>query len=258
MPEEILRFDNVWCTHDLERDHVDNISFSLRRGEGLLISGPEGSGKSLILDLVIGKRRPHFGQIWFEGQPLETSYDEEKLESLRFSIGYVAQNPGLINNLSLLENIILPLRYHTLLEEDELVAAADIWIERYELAHKKHQRPVALTYSEMVRTALIRALVVEPRLLLLDNITDAMCPLAARRILELLFEDIRLRGITHIITSYHPLVFAGHDLQFMLLYRGEVVFQGKLGDIQNSENNFVIQYCNYHTHGPMRAFNPVA
>ncbi|HMV35485.1 MAG TPA: ATP-binding cassette domain-containing protein [Turneriella sp.] len=254
MAEEVLRFENVWYGGDYARDHVDNVSFSLNRGEGMLISGPEGSGKSLILDLVMAKRLPKHGKIWHDGVILDLKKETE-VGNLRFSIGYVTQTAGLINNLSVLENIILPLRYHTEMKDDELFAAADIWIDRYELGHRKNARPVALSASEMMRTAIIRALIVEPRILLLDSIVDALCPLASRRMLELLFEDIRLRNITYILSSYHPTIFDGRDLKFMLLYRGEVVFQGNLADIKRADNVFLEQYRAYRTQGPMPPFN---
>jgi ABC-type ATPase involved in cell division len=254
MAEEVLRFENVWYVSDVVRDHVDDVSFTLNRGEGMLISGPEGSGKSLILDLVMGKRLPKLGKIWHEGVILDLSKESE-VEKLRFSIGYVTQTAGLINNLSVLENIILPLRYHTEMKDEEMFVAAEIWIDRYELGHKKNARPVALTASEMMRTAIIRALIVEPRILLLDSIVDALCPLASRRMLELLFEDIRLRNITYILSSYHPTIFDGHDLKFLLLYRGEVVFQGNLADIKRADNVFLEQYRAYRTQGPMAPFN---
>jgi ABC-type ATPase involved in cell division len=255
MAEEVLRFENVWYTGNIIRDHVDNISFSLSRGEGMLISGPEGSGKSLILDLVMAKRLPTYGRIFYDGATLDLTKATE-VEKLRYSIGYVTQTVGLINNLSVLENIILPLRYHTEMKDEEMFFAAEIWIDRYELGHKKNARPVALTASEMMRTAIIRALIVEPRILLLDSIVDTLCPLASRRMLELLFEDIRLRNITHIFSSYHPTIFDGHDLKFMLLYRGEVVFQGNLAEIKTADNIFLEQYRAYRTQGPMPPFNP--
>ncbi|GAB4436481.1 MAG: ABC transporter ATP-binding protein [Turneriella sp.] len=254
MPEEVLRFENVWSAGDNARDHVDGVSFALNRGEGMLISGPEGSGKSLILDLVMAKTLPKHGTIWHDGVILDLKKESE-VEKLRFSIGYVTQTAGLINNLSVLENIILPLRYHTEMKDDELFAAADIWIERYELGHRRNARPVALSASEMMRTAIIRALIVEPRILLLDSIVDALCPLASRRMLELLFEDIRLRNITYILSSYHPTIFDGHDLKFMLIYRGEVVFQGNLAEIKSADNVFLAQYRAYRTQGPMQPFN---
>ncbi len=254
MGDEILRFENVWYSNDQSKDHVDNISFTLRRGEGLLISGPEGSGKSQIMGLIMAKYEPNMGHVFHDGVNLR-EHGEVDVEKLRFTVGYVTQTSGLINNLSALENIILPLRYHTEMKDDELFATAEFWIERYELEHKKRTRPVGLSASEAVRVSLIRALIVEPRILLLDSVVDALCPLASRRILELLYEDIHLRRIAYIISTYHPTIFDTHDMQFMLLYRGEVVFQGKVADIKNADNMFLDQYRQYKTTGPMRAFN---
>lgn len=254
MHDEILRFENVWYSSAESKDHVDNVSFALRRGEGLLISGPEGSGKSQIMGLIMAKYRPTQGHIYHDGVNL-LEHGEVDVEKLRFTVGYVTQTSGLINNLSVVENIVLPLRYHTEMKDDELFATAEFWIERYELEHKKTTRPVGLSASEAVRVALIRALIVEPRILLLDAVVDGLCPLASRRILELLFEDIHLRRIGYIISTYHPTIFEGRDMQFMLLYRGDIVFQGKLADIKNAENMFLEQYRQYKTTGPMRAFN---
>lgn len=254
MSEEVLRFEDVWHTSSLSKDHVDNVSFSLSRGAGLVISGPEGSGKSQIMSLIMAKFQPLSGRILYGGSRLDLTQDSA-VEKLRFSIGYVSQTAGLINNLSVIENIILPLRYHTDLKDDELFAAADVWIQRYELGHKVNARPVALSTSEAIRTALIRALIVEPPILLLDTVLDGVCPMASRLIWDLLFEDIELRGIGCIISTYHPEVFAARDMQFMLLYRGEVVYQGQIADINRAENAFLEQYRTLNSSGPMRCFN---
>jgi len=254
MIEEILRFEDVWYVSDLSKDHVDNVSFALKRGDGMVISGPEGSGKSQIMNLIMAKSQPRSGCIYYGGSKLDIK-NETDVERLRFSIGYVSQTTGLINNLSVLENIILPLRYHTELHDEELFAAADFWIERYELVHKKNARPVALSTSEAIRTSLIRALIVEPRIVLLDTVMDGVCPMAAHKIWDLIFEDITLRGMTYIISTYHPKGFVSRDLQFMLLYRGEVVFQGRTADIKSADNMFLEQYRTLNHDGPMRAFN---
>jgi ABC-type transporter Mla maintaining outer membrane lipid asymmetry ATPase subunit MlaF len=252
--EEVLRFENVWYSNEASKDHIDNVSFTLKRGEGLLISGPEGSGKSQLMALIIAKNIPKSGQVFHDGVNLNLQ-SEDEMEKLRFSIGYVTKTSGLINNLSVMENIILPLRYHTALKDDELFAAADLWLERYELKHKEKARPVALSDSEAIRTALIRALIVDPRIILLDGIIDGVCPLASRRMLELMFQDIQMRGISYVISTYHPAIFEGRDMQFILLYRGEVVFQGSLADIKMADNVFLDQYRALKTEGPMRCFN---
>lgn len=254
MPEEVLRFEAVWYASDTSKDHVDNVSFGLNRGEGMVISGPEGSGKSQLMNLIMAKSYPKSGRIFYNGSNIHVQQDLE-IERLRFSIGYVSQTAGLINNLSVLENIILPLRYHTELKDEELFAAAEFWIDRYELAHKMNSRPVGLSTSETIRTALIRALIVEPRIVLLDAVLDGICPLAAQKIWDLVFEDITLRGMTYIISTYHPASFAKRDLQFMLLYRGEVVFQGRTADIMKAGNVFLEQYKNLSPVGPMSSFN---
>ena len=254
MENEVLRFENVWYLNTESSVHVDDINFTLAQGEGLLISGPEGSGKSVILELIMGKRIPKVGQIWLDGNQIENTSDED-LEKLRFSLGYVSQSAGLINNLSVVENILFPLRYHTTMDETELNIVANSWIERYELTHKRNTRPVALTASEMIRTALIRALIVNPRVLLIDTAFDSLCPLASRRIIELLSEDIKAYNLTYIISTYNTRIFRAENLQFKLIYRGKIVFSSQHAEIYSSEDPALVQYLRANTTGPMQAFN---
>jgi len=254
MTEEVLRFENVWYEKKSSTDRIEDISLTLNRGEGMLLSGPEGSGKSLIMDLIMARLVPNRGSIYLE-QELVDPKDTQAIEKLRFSTGYVTQTSGLINNLSLFENIVLPLRYHTEMKDDDLSAACAIWLDRYELTHKKNIRPVALSASERMRTALIRALIVEPRILLLDSIVDALCPLASRRMLELLFEDIRLRNMTYIMSSYHPAIFRQRNLKLVLLYKGKIMFAGTDAENHRANNAYLDQYLAYNTVGPMHPFN---
>jgi ABC-type multidrug transport system fused ATPase/permease subunit len=77
MSDEILKFENVWYGSDIVQDHVDNISFALGKGEGLVLSGPEGSGKNQIMGLIMAKYLPRSGQIYYEGANLRLQQDEE-------------------------------------------------------------------------------------------------------------------------------------------------------------------------------------
>lgn len=234
-------------------DHLENFNLRLVAGEGIVVLGPEGSGKSLVLDMLMGKKKPEQGTMRFLGENIHTA-SPAALEKIRSSIGYISHTVGLINNMSLIENIVLPLRYHTVIPEKEMLAMAGRFLDRYELRHKEKARPQLLTNSEALRGAFIRALITEPRLILIDNAFEMQCPLARAKFLMLSAEDMASRQIAFILCAYRPDAFFHEQRRFMLLYRGQVVFAGSGADLYKSQNPFVRQYIKEPLHGPMANF----
>jgi ABC-type transporter Mla maintaining outer membrane lipid asymmetry ATPase subunit MlaF len=181
---------------------LERIDFSLAPGEALALAGPSGAGKSTALGLALGASRPGSGEVLVLGRsPL--SLDGSELGQLRARIGYVAQHGALLGNLSLLDNLALPLRWHRNTREDEnaaLMSAACADLE-FDLDEVPRAQP-GMASAEMCNlVALAKALVLDPVLLILDEPACNLGGNAAREYWRLLAQLRQRRRLALLIAT---------------------------------------------------------
>jgi ABC-type transporter Mla maintaining outer membrane lipid asymmetry ATPase subunit MlaF len=181
---------------------LERIDFSLAPGEALALAGPAGSGKSTALGLALGASRPGSGEVLVLGRnPL--SLDRAELAQLRARIGYVAQHGALLGNLSLLDNLALPLRWHRSTGEDEttaLMAAACADLE-LDLDELPRVQPGMASAEMRNLVALAKALVLDPVLLILDEPAFSLGGNAAREYWRLLAQLRQRRRLALLIAT---------------------------------------------------------
>lgn len=250
---EIVRFDEVSLYYPGAGTRIHRLSFTLEKGQNLVILGPEGAGKNMVLDILIGKAFPDSGEVYVDGKKL-TRMEGRDLAEYRKKLGYLSYNFGLINNLSVQENILLPLRYHTNYNEETLQEIAIDFLARYHLIVKRNMRPQFLTYNEALRLIFIRALIRNPDLILMDNALGGQCPLGLAKFMELAEGDIEKHHGSFILASFDPGQFYRYADRFMLLYNGEIVFDGTPEELKTTDNPFVRQYLYHPLEGPMKHF----
>ncbi len=250
MAEEILRFDSVSCIADNSETIVD-LSFSMVKGETLVIFGPERSGISLICPLIAGMIDDFEGEILYRGRPIK-SFDYIEKNHYRKELGYVQEHFGLINNMSVEDNIALPLKYHSDLSLGEIGRLVDTYIRELNLEHCRHMRPIDLKKSEMLNTAYARAIIQTPSILLMELSTEGQCLINIQTYLENLWEKSRGDDFTLVITTYGPQRYFDIADRFLMLYNGNVVFSGKKEDFSGHNNPYLDQYLRVSRKGPMR------
>lgn len=162
---------------------LQDVSFSLRKGESCAVYGPSGSGKSTLLSLAAGLDRPTVGRVLIAGRDLAVQ-SEDQLALLRSEkIGFVFQNYQLIPSLTALENILLPVE----LRGRELHEQAELLLEKVGLSSRRDHYPSKLSGGEQQRVALARAFINRPSLLLADEPTGSLDKKNAEIALELMF-----------------------------------------------------------------------
>lgn len=245
---KIIQFQNVSIYNETINENLYDISFNLNYGENLAIFGPEKSGKDLIMPLIVGKIFPDSGGVYFNNMDIHDKTRDE-LETIRKKIGYVTGNSGLVNNLSVKENIMLPLRYHTSMNENSMNERADELIKSYDLEHCANDRPQGLAASEKLRAAFARALVLKPIIILMDNALEGQCPIALAHFLDIAKKDIAKENISFIITTYNPIMVKKFITRFIMINEGKIVYEGN--SLDYSFNPYVNQYIRNPLNGPI-------
>ncbi len=159
---------------------LNGIDFEVRRGDVRIIAGESGKGKSTILRLLSGLERPHpdelgsvAGQVFLFGEDI-WEIPHVRLQDLRKRTGYVFQNNALISNMTVEDNIAMPLRYHTDLTDEKISQRVRRWIEMLLLAGHEDKRPAHLSLGMQKRAAVARAMAMEPEVLFLDEPTAGL------------------------------------------------------------------------------------
>jgi phospholipid/cholesterol/gamma-HCH transport system ATP-binding protein len=197
----------------------DKVSFDVLPGEILGIAGGSGSGKSVLLKTLIGLREPDSGEALLDGKPVERIEPAEKARL----IGVLFQQGALFSSLTVAQNIMLPIRQHTDLPEDEQQRIAAMKLELAGLtADTGIKFPSQLSGGMVKRAAFARALALDPRVLFLDEPTSDLDPIAASGIDELILQMNRSLGITMVLVT--------HDLTtlFTVCSRVAVLVDGKI------------------------------
>jgi lipoprotein-releasing system ATP-binding protein len=204
----ILQLKNISKSYTIpgssrKRTILDNISLELESGAMAAIVGPSGSGKTTLLNIAGTLDKPDEGEVVIAGHQL-SGLDEKSLNGLRSqTIGFVFQQHHLLPQLTLMENILLPLlprrsgdaRKHA-------VQRAENLINKVGLSGKATQKPGQLSVGECQRTALVRALINEPEILLADEPTGALDKKSARQLTDLLLEINSENHITIVVVTH--------------------------------------------------------
>lgn len=181
---------------------------SLEQGEALVLDGPSGSGKTTVLHLVSGLLAADSGSIVFDGKQVSTLPEAERAQWRLRNIGYIFQRLNLLEELTVLENILLPLCWRGEQEEQYVKIMAQSLLEQVGLAGKMHAFPRSLSIGEQQRVAVVRALVYKPRLLLADEPTASLDLGNGRRVLQLLQQLCRDYGVALLLSTHDEAVKA--------------------------------------------------
>ncbi|MFF0788065.1 ectoine/hydroxyectoine ABC transporter ATP-binding protein EhuA [Streptomyces spiralis] len=233
-PSDLVRFDHVVKRFG---DHVvlDELDFTVRRGEHVTLIGPSGSGKTTILRLLMTLERVSDGVIWVDSQPLShmpgpdgrlKPADEKHLRRIRKKIGMVFQQFNLFPNMTVLRNITEAPVNVLGLSRGEAEQRARELLDLVGLADKVDAHPSQLSGGQQQRVAIARALAMRPEILLLDEVTSALDPELVAGVLDLLREIAHTTDITMLCVT-HEMNFA-RDIsdQVMMFDSGRVIESG--------------------------------
>jgi len=214
----MLKFTNVskvYTVGDQEVRALDNVSFTIERGEVTVILGPSGSGKSTILNLLGGMDRATDGFIQFENHDITSLSDHDLSVYRRDVVGFVFQFYNLIPSLTALENIAIAAQ---LTGNEDM---AEQFLNQVGLAHRKNNFPNQMSGGEMQRVSIARALAKSPKLLLCDEPTGALDSVTGTKIIEIL-SYVAVNFGTAVVLVTHNAEFVNVAHRVIYLHDGKV------------------------------------
>ncbi len=199
----LIKFENIkkeYAVGDVKITAVDGCTFSIEKGELVVILGPSGAGKTTVLNLLGGMDSPSDGKLIVDGNEIH-KYNKKKLVSYRRSdIGFVFQFYNLVGNLTALENVELACQICSDSLDPKMV------LEQVGLADRMASFPTQLSGGEQQRVAIARAIAKNPKLLLCDEPTGALDSVTGQRIIELLQKNCKEMGMTTVLITHNAVI----------------------------------------------------
>jgi len=238
--EPVIVFRNVSISFD-GREVLEDVSFSVDRGQTLCILGRSGVGKSVSLRMLMGFLKPDSGSIQVNGQEI-TELDEDGMQQIRKRVTMVFQNGALFDSLSVRENVAFPLRERGGLEEDQVLKIVDQLLKLVGADDVQDLLPASLSTGRRRAVAIARALAAQPEVVLYDEPTTMVDPIIARRLGGIIQRLKHQLGYTSIVVT-HDVRFAERLADLVLfLHMGGARFFGPLRDFVASPDPDIQQF----------------
>jgi len=232
----MISFKHVSISFD-DRKVLDNVSFTVDRGQTLCILGRSGVGKSVALRILMGFLKPQVGSIRVNGEEIN-AFTEEDMRAIRKRVTMVFQNGALFDSMSVRENVAFPLREHGGLVEDQIIEIVERLIRMVGAEDVADAFPGSLSTGRKRAVAIARALAAQPEVVLYDEPTTMVDPIIARRLGSLIQRLKRQLGYTSIVVT-HDMRFAERLAdQVLFLHQGRAAYFGPLkGFLESHEPN---------------------
>jgi phospholipid/cholesterol/gamma-HCH transport system ATP-binding protein len=229
---------------------LNGVTFTAEARKVTYIFGTSGGGKSTLLKTMIGAARPDAGSVLFHDQDI-ARLQGRALDPYRKRIGMLFQHGALINAMTVGENVALPMREHTELDENIVRIMVKMKLELVGLRDFEDLFPSQLSGGMQKRVALARALSLDPEVVFFDEPTSGLDPIMTSVITKLITDLNRLLGITCVVVTHAVEEALRTADKIVLLYRGKVLAEGTPAEIRGSADPLVQQFITGSPDGPI-------
>ncbi len=226
-----------------EQQVLDDINLDVREGEIMAIMGGSGAGKSTLLRHMLGLIHPESGSIHLLGKEI-TQLRTKHLYELRQKIGVAFQGGALLTSMTVGDNVALPLREHTRLDENTIRIMVRMKLEMVDLSGCERMMPAELSGGMLKRAALARAVVMDPRLLFFDEPSSGLDPITAVELDELILRLKRAMNMTIVVITHEMQSALKIADRITVLAKGKPIFTGTVEEVQQSENPYIQDFLN--------------
>ena len=210
----------IFKTDEVETWALQNVSLEVKKGEFVAIMGPSGCGKSTLLNILGLLDNPTEGTYMLEGKEVSTMSEDSRTELRKGKLGFVFQSFNLIDELSVSENVELPLLYMSCPKKERRQKVAEV-IERVAMTHRAQHFPAQLSGGQQQRVAIARAVISRPSIILADEPTGNLDSKHGKEVMELL-KELHREGTTIIMVT-HSQRDANYADRIINLFDGEIV-----------------------------------
>ena len=220
---------------------LKGISLEVGRGETLSVLGRSGTGKSVLLKLIIGLHKPDSGSIRVNGEDV-TKLTLKELNEIRKKVGFLFQQAALYDSFTIEENVAFPLHRHSGMSEEERRKRVRELLASVGMEKDAHKLPGELSGGMQKRVGLARALALEPDILLFDEPTAGLDPITAAEIDDLILRLQKERRMTSVVVTHDIHSARAVSDRVALMRDGQLLIEGTFEELQRSRDPFVVQF----------------
>ena len=195
-----IGLSKIFRTENVQPTALNEVNIEINRGEFVAIMGPSGCGKSTLLNILGLLDNPTSGELWFLGQEVSRFSENSRTDLRNGNIGFVFQSFNLIDELTVFENVELPLLYAEV-PVRERVERVNCALERMQIAHRTEHYPQQLSGGQQQRVAIARAIVTNPHLILADEPTGNLDSINGNEVMALL-KELNSEGATVVMVTH--------------------------------------------------------
>ncbi len=241
--EDFIRLEHIKKAFDKNVIYKD-LTLDIRKGETITIIGGSGTGKSVMLKLMLGLMKPESGKILFDGEDV-VEMDEEEIIKVRKRVGMLFQGGALFDSMTVADNVAYPIREHYRdYDEEKISKIVKEKLEVVDLPETLEMMPSDLSGGMKKRVALARALATDPEVILYDEPTTGLDPTNTNRINDLILSLQKKFKVTSIVVTHDMNSAFKVSNRLALLYDKKIEFVGTKDEIDRAQNDVVKKFIN--------------